>query len=1027
MRRFLLPVSVLCLVLAVSVPVHPRDEKHPGKRFYRPWTPTEFGGLDIPLPDHLKPDLMHTAAADTYLIVHYDFETLDWQGWTQLDRTAQIDTFWHVDDFDGLGGGDFGGLVPLEGTKSMWCGARPGDDEYMCSWASAPGYGNSWNQTFTTPPIPVTNPVTLSYKIRYDTEAGHDIVRVEFEHSINNSEQLASYDGKGESVGDHEFYVNGIATKIRFHFYSDGAWDDQDGLHNTDGAVIVDSLTVTDNDGFYDYEDFESADIGDKQSGIWQADVPEPFGINSGLAIGLVASDPDPCNNNYGTQIVFFIYDSPIWIPGPGLPPTPFCRGAGGVSAPCQNEAVVSPVIDMTRYSSGRDENQDAEIPSGELGDLGGALLRFTVYDYLPLQNLVFYTWHVRSIVDGCPGDWRDWGYWIPWSNYGYVRSTYDITRFIESDVIQVSLGVVDMCDAWYMTYGTCEEHTSAPWFDNVSIQRYSTAGPLWSWRDLDIFQDNFPEEEFDIESYVRADAANDLNPNDDPVIRPGDSAVVDCTAPLAGGLATEGNGEPAVFCHVLVTHMGPDAKTPPSGAVIQGDWGTYWGMDGSWTVIQMDTALTSSGNPAPDKFCVDLHDSLFTRGFRIDYYFKARDLDGDWSTLPERAQTHDAFFEFTCLPTLASDILYVDDFHGRGTLEGMVEIYMDWSFRYVLPADNYPDRYDVNNPSSLVGNGLGSRARNHHLTTAYKKLIWDSGNLQDGTICTGDAETSGKSPDCQVVVDWLSLSPHDVGLWVMGDDIAYDLDNQAAACALDLMSIQCGVTLVDNSYFELTGGRTSGGIATPLVHTVVGVPYQNPLHPDSFYADGGCPVVNAFDVLDKTESSQYTLKYPDYGGQPCYAGIQNELLNDAGFAQKTMWFGFSFMYIRDATPPGPHTMVRNWIMAAVIEWMGNEIGYTGHDEMPAAYSLSQNFPNPFNPVTTIRYSMKGRGIASLKIYNVAGQLVRTLVNEIKDPGVYKVDWDGRNNRGSTVASGVYFYKMEAKEFRSTKKMVLLR
>ena len=63
-----------------------------------------------------------------------------------IDNTAQVDTFFHVDDFAGLGGGDFGRLVPIEGTKSLWCGTPPGDDFYMCSWFNAPGYGNGWNQ-----------------------------------------------------------------------------------------------------------------------------------------------------------------------------------------------------------------------------------------------------------------------------------------------------------------------------------------------------------------------------------------------------------------------------------------------------------------------------------------------------------------------------------------------------------------------------------------------------------------------------------------------------------------------------------------------------------------------------------------------------------------------------------------------------------------------------------------------------------------------------------------------------------------
>jgi flagellar hook assembly protein FlgD len=63
----------------------------------------------------------------------------------------------------------------------------------------------------------------------------------------------------------------------------------------------------------------------------------------------------------------------------------------------------------------------------------------------------------------------------------------------------------------------------------------------------------------------------------------------------------------------------------------------------------------------------------------------------------------------------------------------------------------------------------------------------------------------------------------------------------------------------------------------------------------------------------------------------------------------------------------------------------------------------------------------------SLKVYNVAGQLVRTLVNGVRDASSYTVPWDGTNDRGTTVASGIYFYKMETKDFSQTRKMVLLK
>jgi hypothetical protein len=90
-------------------------------------------------------------------------------------------------------------------------------------------------------------------------------------------------------------------------------------------------------------------------------------------------------------------------------------------------------------------------------------------------------------------------------------------------------------------------------------------------------------------------------------------------------------------------------------------------------------------------------------------------------------------------------------------------------------------------------------------------------------------------------------------------------------------------------------------------------------------------------------------------------------------------------------------------------------------------WDLAQNYPNPFNPTTTIRYEVKDAVHVQLKIYDVAGRLVRTLVDETRKPDRYKIVWNGVNDRGGNVATGVYFYRLEAGSFVSTKKMVLLK
>ena len=99
----------------------------------------------------------------------------------------------------------------------------------------------------------------------------------------------------------------------------------------------------------------------------------------------------------------------------------------------------------------------------------------------------------------------------------------------------------------------------------------------------------------------------------------------------------------------------------------------------------------------------------------------------------------------------------------------------------------------------------------------------------------------------------------------------------------------------------------------------------------------------------------------------------------------------------------------------------------TGDTRVPASFVLYQNFPNPFNPGTTIRYELPRRSRVELRILNMLGKEVRTLVNEIQSPGRYEVQWDGRDNRGQQVAGGVYLYRLRAGGIVQTRKMVLFK
>jgi len=116
-------------------------------------------------------------------------------------------------------------------------------------------------------------------------------------------------------------------------------------------------------------------------------------------------------------------------------------------------------------------------------------------------------------------------------------------------------------------------------------------------------------------------------------------------------------------------------------------------------------------------------------------------------------------------------------------------------------------------------------------------------------------------------------------------------------------------------------------------------------------------------------------------------------------------------------------------------------LGMTGVAEgpspfIPDVFALAQNYPNPFNATTTISYALPVAGErelvsrpihTTLKIYNILGQEVRALVNEVQEPGYYSVPWDGKDSVGQEVPSGIYLYRIAAEDWNSTKRMVLLK
>ena len=109
--------------------------------------------------------------------------------------------------------------------------------------------------------------------------------------------------------------------------------------------------------------------------------------------------------------------------------------------------------------------------------------------------------------------------------------------------------------------------------------------------------------------------------------------------------------------------------------------------------------------------------------------------------------------------------------------------------------------------------------------------------------------------------------------------------------------------------------------------------------------------------------------------------------------------------------------------------WVGGEdnVSLSESTSLPNKFVLHQNYPNPFNPLTRIRYYVPENSLVNIIVYDMLGNKVNHLVNEIQNSGYNSVIWDATNNQGNSVSAGIYLYSIEAKNFRQTKKMILLK
>ncbi len=125
---------------------------------------------------------------------------------------------------------------------------------------------------------------------------------------------------------------------------------------------------------------------------------------------------------------------------------------------------------------------------------------------------------------------------------------------------------------------------------------------------------------------------------------------------------------------------------------------------------------------------------------------------------------------------------------------------------------------------------------------------------------------------------------------------------------------------------------------------------------------------------------------------------------------------------LSDSTGIDQDATMGSWAILDDFEFSGVATGVENDNQNKLEYSLSNNYPNPFNPTTTIEFSIPNTSFVTLKVLNMLGEEITTLLNEEKPSGKYKVEFNGDG-----LSSGVYFYKLQSGDFINIKNMILMK
>jgi hypothetical protein len=613
--------------------------------------------------------------------------------------------------------------------------------------------------------------------------------------------------------------------------------------------------------------------------------------------------------------------------------------------------------------------------------------------------------------------------------------------------------------------------NNNTPYFDNVCVGVYgNAAAPVLTMSEHWRWQDQFSKNGA-LSSASPADTRTGL-----PVVSNYVSVYGDTLICCSGSENTK------VSFVFRMPRLGPDIDTNhPFFTNLFPDVIDAEGIPtNAWQYTRMDTAEATKviglPQPSPGYWMAAFHEEdvrrmanglgereeilpngLFTPGTRVEYFLKARYIGGGAEfLLPDTAGGN--FLEFEVLPMMErvqGELRWPCVVLANHSLDRAEDgTYSIGLVQEALAAAGFTfDTYDRVLSTSTSGAGIG-RPSPSGPYQGPGATVPQLSAYQGVVVCGGSYKYPFYSSDVSVLDGWLANSDslRRRFVWLNGDNVVNRL---AGSWGSTFLQNRLCASFVSETYFGTSGDMTyclplDGWSGGRIACAALGGPDDEEL----VLAGNRCP--RAFDIGAVSGaagcSGARELAFNEsVNGETYASSISGVVEQPGGLWFRSLLEGYDLTAVRsDASVgppkcgPGPGSAgaLASWAECVLHDFGGVEhTSYcdqswcVGVDEpgagagVPCAVvtRLEQSYPNPMNPTAVIRFTVAKPGKVGLKVYDTAGRVVRTLFDEIVAPGTFRVTWDGMSDDGTRVASGVFFYQLEAAGFRSARKILILR